>query len=402
MARSWRNRAGAVALLAGMGCVAVGTDAPPGSDTVGSDTPSGSMSGSESGTSSSVGVPPDDVSVSLEEVRAAYALPALAAAIWVDGRIAAQGVAGLRSVGAAVPAEVDDRWHLGSCTKAMTATLAALLVEDGVIEWETRAADVFDDVDVDEGYANTTLEDLLGNRGGLPASTPSDLWNDLWDLEVEPTAHRQRFSREILQRPAAQPVGTYAYANGGFVVAGAMMETATGKSWEELTVERIFEPLGMASCGFGPAATPGTIDGPYGHTATLQPVLPGPEADNAPALGPAGTVHCSMQDWLKFLAIHVRGSRGEEGTFLPDAAYERMHTPGDQSYALGWYKATNQPWAGSFALTHSGSNTLNYAVTWVAPDRDAILVSVSNRAGTPAAQGTNQALIRLIEGYLAP
>ena len=75
-----------------------------------------------------------------------------------------------------------------------------------------------------------------------------------------------------------------------------MIERVTGEAWEDLLRERLFEPLGMTSAGFGAPATPGKVDQPWGHLGEigeLHPVEPGPLADNPPAIGPAATVHAS-------------------------------------------------------------------------------------------------------------
>src|ERR1700733_12072371 len=65
----------------------------------------------------------DDLTAQLEAVRAAERLPALGAAVWRSGKLVAEGVTGVRELGDATRATLDDQWHLGSDTKAMTATL---------------------------------------------------------------------------------------------------------------------------------------------------------------------------------------------------------------------------------------------------------------------------------------
>jgi hypothetical protein len=92
-------------------------------------------------------------------------------------------------------------------------------------------------------------------------------------------------------------------------------------------------------------------------------------------MGPAGTAHCTLSDWAKFVAVHMAGARGEETAILPASAFTRMHTawPGGD-YGLGW-GVTDRPWAGGLTLVHSGSNTLWLVVAWVAPARDRFMPS---------------------------
>ena len=134
--------------------------------------------------------------------------------------------------------------------------------------------------------------------------------------------------------------------------------------------EIVFTPLGMTTCGFGGVGTPGTIDQPWPHTANGAPTASnGPATDNAAVLGPAGTVHCSIADWSKFIADQLRGERGG-GSLVKMDTYKTLHTPRfGGSYAFGW-GVTSRVWAGGTVLQHSGSNTMNFCVVWVAPLRD--------------------------------
>ncbi len=146
--------------------------------------------------------------------------------------------------------------------------------------------------------------------------------------------------------------------------------------------ERIFRPLHMSTCGFGAMGTPGKVDQPWQHrvvNGTHMAIAPGPHADNPPVIAPAGTVHCSIGDWAKFIQAHLRGERGFSGIVKP-ATFRRMHTavPGGE-YGYGWF-VVQRPWAGGRALNHNGSNNQNYAVTWIAPDRDFAVLVATNQA----------------------
>jgi CubicO group peptidase (beta-lactamase class C family) len=82
----------------------------------------------------------------LEPVRAAHRVPALAAAIIRGDRIVAMGAVGVRIAGSSVPVNITDRFHIGSCTKSMTATLIGMLVDQGALSWEMTLVDVFPDL----------------------------------------------------------------------------------------------------------------------------------------------------------------------------------------------------------------------------------------------------------------
>jgi CubicO group peptidase (beta-lactamase class C family) len=106
--------------------------------------------------------------------------------------------------------------------------------------------------------------------------------------------------------PENRPGSTFGCSNTGYVLAGLMAEQVSDQSWEMLMRRRLCEPLVMSTAGFGSPGQPGSVDQPWGHRAVGGQVEP-TQADNAPALGPAGTVHCSIQDWSKFAALHEWG-----------------------------------------------------------------------------------------------
>lgn len=338
-------------------------------------------------------VPLDDL---LEDLRTKHALPALAGAIVEKGQLVALGAVGERARGSGVRVTVDDRWHLGSCTKAMTATVAARLVERGKLTWDLSLAAGLQPwkPEIHADWDGATLELLLGNRGGAPASTSTELWAALWARGGKSAEARRWFAEQLLaQPPQARPGSANIYSNQGFVLAGAMLEAQSGSEWEALMRRELFEPLGMQSAGFGAPGSAKKVDQPRGHAPT--PVAPGPQADNPPAIGPAGTVHASLADWAKFAAEHVRGARGES-KYLEPATWKRLHTAlAGQDYALGWVTA-ERAWGQGPVLTHSGSNTMWYCTVWLAPRIDSAFLVATNTGEPSAAAACDAAVAALI------
>lgn len=208
-----------------------------------------------------------------------------------------------------------------------------------------------------------------------------------------------RAVRAMLALPVAQAPGTYVYSNAGFMIAGAALEVRTGQGWEARMRTELFAPLGMSSCGFGAAGTASLVDQPWGHQGSpLQPVAPGPSADNPRSLGPAGTVHCSLRDWGRFASLHLAGERGED-RLLTAATVRRLHTPPTGgNYAAGWGVGT-RTWAGGLALSHSGSNTMNYAVIWLAPAKNLAFLVTTNIAATNTPAAVDSVVGALITRY---
>lgn len=346
-----------------------------------------------------------DISTLIEPVLEKHDLPGMVAAVVSGGRIVAIGAAGVRRRGGPERVTVDDRFHIGSCTKAMTATLCAMLVEQRKLTWDTTLEEVFPELQ--DGFRpefrKVTLRQLLAHRAGTPKDLDrGGLWERLRRFDGEPTDARRLLVQGVLgQAPVCEPGTKFVYSNAGYAIAGHIAETVAGKPWEDLIREKLFKPLGMKSAGFGSPGTKDATDQPRGHTASGKPVEPGLDADNPPVLGPAGTVHCSIADWARFVALHLGDVPGTPQLIRPETLVV-LHTPFEgepPKYALGWM-VVERDWAGGTALTHSGSNTLWFAVSWLAPAKHAAVLVACNQGGAEAAKTCDEVASVLVRDFL--
>jgi CubicO group peptidase (beta-lactamase class C family) len=335
-----------------------------------------------------------DLTALLEPIRAHRNVPGLVAGIVRDNRLDVIAAAGVRKAGSDNPITVADELHIGSCTKAMTATLLARLIDESRLKFESTIGEIFSDVkhELHPDFHAVTLEQLLTHRAGLPANTD---WRGLGNgTHVE---QRSAVLKRILSQPPVHPPGTkFLYSNVGYVIAGHMAEEITGKPWEELMRELLFTPLEMPSAGFGPPGMKNEIDQPWGHDLLLGRHVP-LQKDNAAVLGPAGTVHCTLADWGKFAALHLEGARGGS-RLLKAETFRRLHTApdGDPRYACGWI-ISERDWAGGKVLTHAGSNTMWLATVWIAPERNCALLAVANQGGEAGTKACDDAIGVLIQ-----
>lgn len=312
--------------------------------------------------------------ISLPERLIEKGAPGAGVAVYKDGQTHCE-VKGLRAIGHDTPAQQDDLWHIGSLTKSMTATLVARLVEQGLISWETPVGDVLNIPDLPQAAQQITLTQLLSHRSGLPDNLGM---SETLALAVEYGEdalqdQRQAYSKAVLVVPLENKPGTtFLYSNAGYVVAGAMLETLTGRAWEDLMRDEVFIPLGLNSAGFGPPGTSNKIDQPRGHRARmflgLKSVEPGLFADNPAAIGPAGTVHISVCDLLVYAKAHLE----QPAAYLQPETWQALHQDQGDGYALGWGVSPDG------TLSHAGSNTLWFAVISVWPDRNMAAAIVIN------------------------
>jgi CubicO group peptidase (beta-lactamase class C family) len=342
---------------------------------------------------------PRDVSALLAPIIAKHDVPGMAAAVVQGGEIVALGVGGVRTRGKPDKIAAADRFHIGSDTKAMTAFLCGILVDEGKLKWTQTLGETFPELkkSMHPKYQAVTLEQLLTHRAGAPGDLSKDeLWPKLWQHKGTPTSARRLLLTGVTSKPPeATPGEKFIYSNAGVSIAGHMAETVMKKSWEDLMREKVFRPLGMTTAGFGAPGTPAKNDQPRGHKADGSPVEPGPTADNPVAIGPSGIVHCSIGDWAKFAAANLPSAKTK---LLKPETLEKLHTPapGEPKYAMGWIVLDNQPWAGGPALTHAGSNTMWMAVAWLAPKKDFAVLVACNQANDKAC---NDAVLALISDH---
>src|SRR5207248_2506036 len=208
--------------------------------------------------------------------------------------------------------------------------------------------------------------------------------------------------RATAEKPEHEPGKEFHYSNVGYVLAGHMAEEAAGAPWEELIQKRLFRPLGMKSAGFGAMGTPGKVDQPWQHFGDGLRMGPSLYSDNPPVMAPAGTVHCSLPDWARFIADQLRGARGGRA-LLKAETYKKLHTSpyDDRFYTLGgWGGLAKDERAGGPLLRHDGSNGMSFATAWVAPRRDLAVLVVTNQGDAAAAKACHEALNRLPDKYL--
>lgn len=353
------------------------------------------------GSDRAVAQPADKETLSLlESVRTKHDLPAVAVVVVKDGKVCDRGAAGVRKTGDDTPVTMNDVFHIGSCTKSMTATLAGMVIDQGKLKWETTVAEVFPEWKgkMHPDFEKVTVEQLLQNRGGLATEPPTAAWQRAWLEKGSVLNQRRDFLAAVLtEKPAADPGSKMIYSNQGFTLVGAMLEKIEKKPWEQIARDRLFKPLKMDTAGFGYPGSKGKVDQPWGHTRTSDKNKPS-QSDNPPAIGPAGRVHCSLDDLAKYAALHL-GSKAAPQLLKPETL-KRLHSPpagGD--YACGWI-TVERPWAGGTALMHNGSNSMWFAVMWLAPEKDFAVLTATNVGGEKAETACDDVSAAMIRKWL--
>lgn len=235
-----------------------------------------------------------------------------------------------------IPNAADTRFHLGSSNKMMTAVAVLQLVRDGRVRLDDPIATYLPDYPKPEIAQRITVRHLLTHTAGL---------GGLWELPgFEP---RRRYGSNAAyiplladREPLFEPGTRYSYSNEGFVLAGAVIERATGKSYDAVLDERILGPAGMR----GWCDCMGTPDAArrargYSHREDLDPLGLAPMTDNeyfvfAEGMA-AGGYYATAEDYLRFAAAMRRGVLLDNAS-QREAFTRSPHSPAPRGYGLGF------------------------------------------------------------------
>ncbi|HEX9933977.1 MAG TPA: serine hydrolase domain-containing protein [bacterium] len=335
----------------------------------------------------------------LDSLRYVYNLPALAGAVVSDTSVIEAQAVGCRRYGGPANVTKNDQFHLGSDTKAMTAALIGLFVDDSLLTWDSTLPVLFPEYaeTMRTEYRSVTVRDILSHSAGFVANAT------LTPVKTTLTEQRKEVVAWALTRTPTNVKGKYNYSNTGYIIAGAIVDKLTGRSYEDLLFERVLQPLGITTAGFGPMGTAGLDDQPLQHTPQYKPLEPTANADNPPIYNSAGRLHMSIGDWGRYIQWVLACEAGHPALMRAETA--RMLTTGvvpmdgEGSYAFGW-AVLDRPWANGRTLTHSGSNTFNLAVAWLAPNRNFAVMAATNIC-TDTTPGSMDAIVwRLISFHL--
>jgi CubicO group peptidase (beta-lactamase class C family) len=198
------------------------------------------------------GVARGEIASDLDAIASSYypaTEPGAAVLVMKDGEILLRKGYGLADLEQGIPIEPNMVFRIGSVTKQFTAAAILLLEEEGKLSVEDDLRKHLPDFPTSS--RTITIAQLLTHTSGIRSYTDMPDFGKRMreDMSVE----------EIIALFRDEPLGfepgeKYAYNNSGYVLLGAIIEKASGKTYEAYLRERIFEPLGMSQTYYGSAS----------------------------------------------------------------------------------------------------------------------------------------------------
>jgi CubicO group peptidase (beta-lactamase class C family) len=252
----------------------------------------------------------------VKRVMETFTVPGLSVAIVKDGKVVLAKGYGVRRMGEPAPVDGDTRFGIASNTKLFTATALALLVEEGKLEWDKPVTGYLPGFAMSDPYVTheLTVRDLLVHRSGLGLGAGDLLW---WPPS---TYNRKQIAQRIRYIPLSTSFrSAYAYDNVLYLVAGELIESVSGRSWEDFVRDRILRKVGMSHSDVrhSAATDKGNVAGTHAEVDdTVRPVPPF-ASDNT---NPAGGIMAGAADMARWMLVQLDSGKVADGSRLFSAA----------------------------------------------------------------------------------
>lgn len=293
-----------------------------------------------------------------------------------------------------------DMFHIGSLTKAITATMLATLVEEGKLKWQSKVLEVFPEFEgkIPKEYGEITLYQLLTHNGGISSVDSLEESNIISEKIVGDNLRERRYNyaKWVLNNSDKLNINKYSYSNGGYVLAAAFAEKVTSKDWETLIQEKIAGPLEINLKYNWPAFD--NENQPYGHNYSngLYTSVNYKE-QNWPALfSPAGNISMNIRDYAKFINLHIQGLNGNP-KILTKESFEFLHKPTESGYSCGWFEGKNDK--GKYFSWHKGSDGTFYSTVLMYTKQNKAAIVFTNCSSEEAYIATETAVIEILDFY---
>lgn len=284
------------------------------------------------------------LSALLSEARERFKVPAIVVTVMNSEAIYLEEIQGVRVFDKPARATLDDYFHIGSCSKSVLAVMAAKLVEQKKITWQTRFFDVFPELSVNANseYSDISLEDLLLSEAGIKAFTHAEV-EPFPDFDSSVNDKRLAFIKYLVGQPPSSKKKNgrfqHLYSNPSYMMASAMLERGSGLKYEALVKKTLIDDLAI-SVHIGWPNSIGA-EQPWGHSINkgkIEAFPPGHKYQIPYLITPAGDLSMTPKDYAKYTQLHLQGLRGADN-YISSDSYQYIHF-GHEGFSLGVVNAT--------------------------------------------------------------
>lgn len=333
-----------------------------------------------------------------DSIRSHYDIPELCYAVVRADSVFEMAALGRHSILLPDTATLNDRFHLGSNTKAMTAFVIAKYVEEGKLKWTTKFFDLFPEwkFQSERYYRNISLLDLLTHRAGIPPFQ-GDQDPVVPNFQGDNAHKRYLFAKFVLKQAPVKPSAQhpFVYSNAGYTLAALMLEKVTQMSWETL-ISSVFNDDLKLSIGFSWPDNQTTKD-TWGHRTNdgIMKPLGSHQMYHLDYTEPAGDINMTMPDYVRFIQLNLKGLAGSDA-YLKASTYFFIHNC-RPSYALGWFNISEGE---NVFSSHSGTGDFTYyTIAQIDRKKGLAYVAFANAYNEATLEGVRLLIRKMKEAY---
>ncbi len=242
--------------------------------------------------------------------------PGLALAIIADGKVQVLETYGVKKAGSNGLVNADTAFRLASVSKSFAATAAAMMVNDGLIRWDTKITDVLPNVEFSNPrYGDQmTVQHILSQSTGLPTHSGDNLIED--GLSFDEVVRRLRYVNFV-----CPPGKCYNYQNVTYSLISNIVLKKTGMTYEQYLESKVLRPLGMRTATVGYADYTANNNYAVPHLPTRKGWSPTTVTEHYYRMNPAAGVNASITD----MSLWVLAQMGQNPAVLSPVLLNTVH-----------------------------------------------------------------------------
>lgn len=324
-----------------------------------------------------------------EKNRQAFKVPGMAMAVVAGDKVVYAKGLGKTALNGGTPVTPDTIFQIGSTSKAFTAGLMAMMVDQGKVAWDDPVIKHYPSFLMHDPWVTREfmIKDLMAQHTGLAPHAGE------FQAFLGYSPEQMIASLQYLE-PVASFRSAYAYQNIPFLVAAAIVKRYTGRDYAASLQKMIFAPLGMTRTSVPPAGLPAGGNVTRLHQRRggkiLQLPVEWPHQDWIYKFAPAGGITSTVKDMTQWLRLHLNRGQVDGKRLIKEKTMDFLHTPatpvsaklgegGLMQYGQAWvYERHRVPYT---MIWHNGDTTANHAMIAFMPEYQAGIVMLSNLGG---------------------
>lgn len=317
-----------------------------------------------------------------------WKVPGMAIAIVKGDDVVYEKAFGVKRLGTKDPVDTDTVFQIGSTSKAFTAALVGMLIDEGKMKWDDPVVNHLSDFMMYDPWVTRqfTITDLMAQHSGMPEHAGDNAAIVGFDREVIMGAVR-------FVKPVTSFRAEYAYQNNLFLAAAGLVEKKTLKSWEDNLRKRIFKPLGMTSSSADLASFKNGKNVASLHHMIRDKIVVLPMdwkyIDWVYTYAPAGGINSNVKDIVKWIRLQMNDGLFYGKQLISKESVRYMHAPKTvikatspgprQYYCQGWVYREYNPYP---IVWHNGGTSGSKTMIAFVPQAKIGIVVLSNLIDT--------------------